>query len=265
VNARAFHRPYLGAFTAAASRVLRKRGELGVRLLFYGVLLVVFAALWKAATAAAGGAIAGYDYRALLWYVATAEGAVIATKPRMIEDIGTDIGSGAVATEMLRPVSVMGFRLAAELGEALVRLAMAMAIGWTFVWLVVGGPPGGLIPLALATPIAAVAVACNLAAQHAFAGAAFWLHDAKAAWFLYQKFVFLLGGMLLPLEVFPPWLERLAWALPFWTMSYAPARVLTGHVEPWLLAAQAAWLVLLVSFAAAVFRAGERRLEVAGG
>jgi len=196
-----------------------------------------------------------------------AEASVIATKPRLIEDIGTDIGTGAVATEMLRPVSVLGLRLAAEMGEAVVRLALALVIGSAFAWLVVGPPPVGVTLLvAVAAPSAVLAVAANLALQHAFAGAAFWLSDAKGTWFLYQKFVFLVGGMLLPLQFFPSWLRRTAFVLPFWTMAYAPARLASASpVAPGLLLAQAAWLVGLTVLAGLVFAAGERRLEVAGG
>jgi len=256
--------PYVAVFSAAAARVVRRPGELAVRLLFYVVILIVFTALWPAAAEAGGGSIAGYSAAALLWYVTVAEASVIATKPRMIEDIGNDIGSGAVATEMLRPVSVFGLRVATEMGEAVVRLAMALALGCTLMWLVKGGPPSGA-GLLLAIPSAVLAVGANLAAQHAFAGAAFWLHDAKAAWFLYLKFVFLLGGMLMPLQLFPVWLERVSWALPFWTMAYAPARLASGHLELWLFGAQAAWLVALLAVAGGIFAAGERRLEVAGG
>src|SRR5437763_418632 len=131
--------PYVAAMASAAGRVLRRPGELAVRLLFYVVILVVFSALWPAAAAANGGRIAGYSAAALLWYVAIAEAAVIATKPRLIEDIGNDIGSGAIAIEMLRPVSVLGVRLASEFGEALVRMAFALVIGASVAWLV-GGP-----------------------------------------------------------------------------------------------------------------------------
>ena len=255
---------YAAAFTAAAGRVLRRPGELAVRLLFYIVILIVFTALWPAAAEASGGSIAGYTAIALLWYVTVAEGSVIATKPRLIEDIGNDIGSGAVATEMLRPVSVFGLRFATEMGEALVRLAMALVMGGAFMWLAKGSPPSG-VGLALAVPSAVLAVGANLAAQHAFAGAAFWLNDAKAAWFLYMKFIFLLGGMLMPIELFPVWLQRVSWVLPFWTMAYAPARLASGHLDLWLFGGQTAWLAGLFVIAAGVFTAGERRLEVAGG
>jgi ABC-2 type transport system permease protein len=248
----------------AARRASRQPGELTVRMAFYCAILVVFAGLWGAATRANGGSIAGYDHRSLLWYVAAAEGAVIATKPRMIEDIGWDISSGAIVTEMLRPVSVVGLRLAAELGEGLVRLACAWVVGMTVVWLYVGPPPSAEA-LALAAPASVLALACNLAAQHAFAGAAFWLRDARSTWFLYQKLVFLLGGMLLPLEFLPAALADIARVLPFSAMAYAPARLASGHVEPWLLAVQAGWLAVLLGSAVAVFAAGERRLEVVGG
>jgi len=248
----------------SARRALHQPGELAVRVAFYALVLVIFSALWSAATRANGGSIAGYDDRALLWYVAAAEGSVIATKPRMIENIGWDISSGAIVIEMLRPASVVGLRLAAELGEALVRLVSALLVGSVIVWLYVGPPPSAAA-LALAVPSTVLALACNLAAQHAFAGAAFWLRDARSTWFLYQKLVFLVGGMLLPLEFLPATLEAIAKVLPFAAMAYAPARLASGHVEPALLAVQLGWLTVLLGCAVAVFAAGERRLEVVGG
>jgi ABC-2 type transport system permease protein len=114
-------------------------------------------------------------------------------------------------------------------------------------------------------PAAVLAVMCSLAAQHTFAAAAFWLDDAKSSWFLYQKLIFLLGGMLLPLELLPGWLEQAARGLPFWTMAYVPARLLSGHAEPDLLLVQLSWLVVLASVATYAFRVGERRLQVVGG
>jgi viologen exporter family transport system permease protein len=248
----------------AARRTLAHPGELAVRVLFYGCILVIFSALWSAATRAHGGSIAGYDVRQLLWYVTFAEGSVIATKPRMIETIGWDIASGAIVTEMLRPASVVGLRLAAEMGEAVVRLACAWCAGGVIAWLYVGPPPS-VEGIALAVPASLLALGCNVAAQHAFAGAAFWLRDSRSTWFLYQKLVFLLGGMLLPLEFLPHALALVARALPFSSMAYAPARLASGHIEPGLLVIQAAWLVTLLAAAAGIFRAGERRLEVVGG
>jgi ABC-2 type transport system permease protein len=257
-------RPYDAAFVMGVRRALAAPGELSVRVLFYFCILVVFAALWGSATAARGGEIAGYDYTALMWYVVGAEAAVVAMNPRLIETIGSAIGDGTIATEMLRPASVVGFRMAAELGEAVVRLLCVTIVGAVFAVIVVGPPPG-LGAAVLAAPAAVLAVMCSLAAQHAFAAAAFWLDDAKSSWFLYQKLIFLLGGMLLPLELLPSWLEQAARGLPFLAMAYVPARLLSGHAEAELLVVQGAWLVALAAAATYAFRVGERRLQVVGG
>lgn len=256
--------PYLAAVKSGMRRTVGGPGELVVRTGFYGVILVVFAALWKAAIESAGGPIEGYDYAALLWYVAGAEAVVVATKPRMIEDIGSDIGNGTIAIEMLRPISVVSFRIAVEMGEALVRLGAALVLGGILAWAFAGPPHSGwgVVVALLAMPMA---ILINVSAQYAFASAAFWLEDAKATWFLYQKLIFLLGGMLLPLELLPGPLESVTRLLPFWTMAYIPARPLAGFPEPWLMLHQVFWLAVVLAIAHVAFRAGERRLQVVGG
>lgn len=255
--------PAVAAGTAARG-VLAQPAGLVMALVFYGAVVAVLSGLWRAAAEGNGGAIAGYSAIALTWYIATSEAATVALNIRMIDDIGADIGSGSVAVELLRPVSVLGVRLVTELGRALPRLA-AIAVTGSVLATVVAGPPPDAVGLALAVPSLVLAIGCNLAAQHAFAAAAFWLRSAGSTWFLYQKLVFVLGGMLIPLEVLPDGLLAVCRVLPFQAMSYAPARLASGHVEPWLLAEQAAWLVALVGLALAVFRAGERRLQVVGG
>ncbi|HET9946135.1 MAG TPA: ABC-2 family transporter protein [Actinomycetes bacterium] len=244
-------------------RLLASRDGLVVAVLFYLLVSGILSALWRAA-AGEHGDVAGYSAAALTWYVFTAEAATCAINVRLIEEVGDDIGSGSVAVEMLRPLPVVAVRLAAEVGRCTARLAVLLVPGATYAWIVVGPPPS-TAGVVLAVPALVLAVAVNLCLQHALAGAAFWLRDTRATWFLYQKLVFILGGMLLPLEVLPGVLREVAMVLPFMAMAYAPARLASGHVEPWLLLVQAAWLVVLAAGAAAVFAAGQRRLQVVGG
>jgi ABC-2 type transport system permease protein len=252
------------AARTAALRVLAERGGLAVTLVFYLLVTVVLASLWRAAVGANGGNVAGYSVVAITWYVAMTEATTVSIRQRLISDVGREIGSGAIAVELLRPASVLGVRFAAEIGHVLPRLAACALTGAVFSVLVAGPPPHAGA-LALALPSLALAVACNIAAQYAFAGTAFWLRDAGSAWFIYQKLVFVMGGMLIPLEALPGWLHQVASVLPFRAMSYAPARLASGHFEPVLLVEQAGWLAVLLVAAGAVFRAGERRLQVVGG
>lgn len=255
---------YLASARSGAQRLIGTPSELIARACFYGIVIIVLASLWRAAASATGGEVVGYDAVAITWYIVFAEAAVNGTKFRMIEQIGTDIGSGAVAVEMLRPIDVVWFRISNEIGDGILRFLTMAVVGSTLALLIAGAPHDpALLAMGLASGL--LAIACNITAQHGFAAMAFWQHEAKGAWFLYQKLVFILGGMLLPLEIFPGWLQAVARLSPFWTMAYAPARLAAGFDEPMLIVGQTVWLVVLFGFATWVFGMGERRLQIGGG
>lgn len=248
----------------SALRFWRERSTLLVALPFYVIVVAVLSGVWRVAVDVSGGELAGYSATALTWYIAVSEASMLSINHRLIDEAGGAIGSGAVSVELLRPASVVGVRMATEFGLALTKLVCLGAAAVGFCVLTVGRPPDP-IALLLAVPSAVLAVAANVAAQHAFAASAFWVRDAQVAWFLYQKLVFVLGGMLIPIEVFPSWLETVARFSPFSAMAYAPARLASGHVEPGVLAGQVGWVVVLVGAAVAMFARGERRMLAVGG
>jgi ABC-2 type transport system permease protein len=257
-------RPYLSGWRLGLLRTLRSPGDLSVRIGFFAIILLVMSALWGAAVAANGGELEGYTRSSLLWYVFAAQTAVLGVRPRSVEEIGDEIGGGTIAIQMLRPVSVVGLRMAIDLGEACARLAVAFVAGAAVTWLFAGPPPSAAA-FALAAPAVVLGAAANIASSHAFGGIAFWLLDARSTWFVYQKLVFLPGGMLIPLELLPRPLEVASLLLPFATMAYVPGRIASGDVDPLLLVWQAGWLAALLAIAVGVFAAGERRLQVLGG
>lgn len=247
---------------AELRKSLANPGGLVVSGLFLLVVAGMLAALWSAAAEANGGAVAGYTAAALVWYVTISEITTISQRMQFIDELGDDIGSGRVETALLRPVPMVVLVWAAQVGGALPRLAVCCLGGLPLAAVIAGAPPDWS-GLALALPATLLAVVVNITAQHVFAAGAFWLRNARATWFVYQKLFFVLGGMLLPLEVLPDSLEAVARWLPFMAMAYVPARLAAGYVEPELLLVQAFWLVVLAATAIAVFARGERRL-VAG-
>jgi ABC-2 type transport system permease protein len=253
----------VAAFTAA-QRVINAPSAFIVSMGIYAGVVAILGSLWRTAAAANHGLVAGYTGAALTWYIAASEAATIPLNTRLIEMLGDDISSGAVAAEMLRPASVAAIRVASEIGRTLPHLAMCLVMGTGLCWLTVGAPPN-LAAAALAPLSVLLAIACNVIAQHAFATVSFWIRDARSTWFIYQKFVFVVGGMLLPLEVLPHGIATVAKVLPFMAMAYAPARLVSGHFEPWLLLVQVGWIAVLAGACALAFRAGEQRLQVVGG
>lgn len=245
--------------TISTRRVAGERAGLVVVAVFYVMVTAVLAGLWAVAADANGGSIVGYSSVALVWYVAATEAGTIALPSKLIEEIGDEIGSERVATEMLRPVSVLWMRVAGQVGTMVPRLAVCVSVGVVFASLIGGAPPRpATLPYAAIALVVGVVV--NLVAQHAFAAATFWVRDAKSAWFIYQKLVFVVGGMLLPLEVLPDAVETVAKVLPFMAMAYVPGRLAAGFPEPELILVQLGWLAVLAVVATRIFAAGERRL-----
>ncbi len=243
----------------SSSTVTASRSGLLVAAFFYLVVAAMLSELWKAAAEANGGAVAGYSATALVWYIATSEAVTIPLPMRLMEDIGDDITNDTYAIELLRPVSPLVVRISGQIGAMLPRLAACVTVG-SVLALLSGGRPVSVLALALAVPSMLLALVLNLVTQHAFAASAFWVRDTKGTWFLYQKLVFVTGGMLLPLEVLPDALETICRWLPFMAMAYAPARLASGHVEPALLAIQLGWLIVLGLLTRRLFAAGQRRL-----
>ncbi|MEM7096254.1 MAG: ABC-2 family transporter protein [Actinomycetota bacterium] len=248
---------------SAVRRVTRQPGVLVFTAVFYLMVTVALSSVWRAAAETSGGALVGYTAAAFTWYVATSESVIISLPQRLIYDIAEDVRSGHILGEMVRPTPTIVGRIATQIGTALPRLGICVVIGFAFCSLV-AGLPTSWSAIALAAPAAVLAISTNIAGQHAFAASSFWFRDAGSAWFLYQKIVFVGGGMLIPLEVLPDAVNGWLRLLPFAAMAYTPARLASGHVEPELLLLQAGWLAVFVLLAARAFGAGERHLMRVG-
>jgi ABC-2 type transport system permease protein len=250
----------LVAAFATQLRVYRRAPTaLLVHGVFYLMVTAVLSGLWRVAVAATGGTMAGYDPTAIVWYIATTEAAILGVRPRLIEDEGEEITSGRIELDLLRPAAVFPLKYAAQLGETAPKLACSIVLGVTWARLFGGAPANGGA-LAMAGLALVLAVLVNIAAQLATATLSFWLRDVKSTWFLYQKLIFVLGGMLLPLEVLPSAVEAVAKALPFMAMAYVPGRLAAGHTEWSLIGLQVLWLMVMGAVAAIGYRAGPARM-----
>jgi ABC-2 type transport system permease protein len=98
--------------------------------------------------------------------------------------------------------------------------------------------------------------------------AAFVTEDINAFQWIYQKFAFILGGLLIPLDFYPGWLQAIAKALPFSSMIYAPSRLfVTPSIDLFIntILMQVVWIVVLGSIAVLAYRRGVAVLTVNGG
>lgn len=209
-----------GAFCrVAAAQARRERGEMYGRMAFFVVLLGVFSRLWNIVGAADRSIT--IDPKAMLWYLAVTEWIAISA-PFLHVDIQEAIRRGDVACQLGRPVSYVGATLAEGLGRVAVRAPLlgATALIWTSV-LTHSIPP--LRVLLVVVPLGLAATALLTAMSLGIGLLAFWIEDVTPVAWVWQKLLFVLGGLMLPLQVYPDALRRVALLTPFPAMLTGPA------------------------------------------
>jgi ABC-2 type transport system permease protein len=242
--------------------------DLLVRSVFMVVVLIVFVNLWAAAYAATGQAsIEGYSLSDIVWYMVITE-SIIISKPNVAVVIDGEVRAGDVAYRLSRPYSYPLYHLASYLGEAVVRLPVSIVAGTIVAWIAVGPPPVSIQSVVALV----VSMGCALTLQgiiEVLVGlCAFWVEDTMPILWIWNKFALTLGGVLLPLELFPDWLAAIARALPFAAVAYAPGRLFVGF--DWSIAAsviltQAVWIGLCWLTVALLFGRATRRVVAHGG
>ena len=258
-------RKYASVARMAIHREMAARATLIARLVLYGVLLLIFSKLWGVVAERRTSMPA--SPRDLLWYLAVTEWIVL-SGPFIYLQIEKDIQRGEIATLLPRPMSYLGFRLAEGAGELLLRASVMAAGGFVFAWLMAGGLPEDPRGLLAALPLGLLAGLVVLAMHAAIGLTAVWLTDSAPLYWVWQKSAFILGGLMLPLEVYPRWLRGVALLTPFPALLNGPGRMAFGW-QP-ALALQVALQLLFWSIASTVFLLwiygrARRSLEVTGG
>jgi ABC-2 type transport system permease protein len=256
---------YAAVAATAVRHAFMQRWEVVGRAAFYALFLVIFSRLWKVALASDGA----WDHGPveMLWYLAVTEWVVLST-PLVHDEVQEDVRTGDIAYLLPRPMSYVGARVAEGVGLLLVRMATLAVPGFLLAWGLSGGLPSEPRGLLLAVPLGVLAGCACVVFQTAIGVAAFWIQDAAPVYWIWQKLMFLFGGLILPLDVYPEWMRTVAACTPFHALIYGPARSALGF-DPAQAAVTAAWIVgwgavawwLLVS----AFRRGLRVLDVNGG
>ncbi|MBI4473704.1 MAG: ABC-2 family transporter protein [Acidobacteria bacterium] len=202
------------AYTSARSN-LAYAGEVLVRNVFMGIILYIFAQLWRAVYAQVQSErLGGLTLREMIWYLVITEAIMIST-PRVSIEVDEDVRTGRLAVDLLRPVSYVLYRLGHTLGERLVRFFVNAVAGAAIAILLVGPlhlSASGMGMFMLVLPLAFV---LEFLGFFLIGLAAFWLENTSALTLIYSRAGMILGGMLMPVEVFPETWQWIVRALPF--------------------------------------------------
>lgn len=158
-----------------------------------------------------------------------------------------EVRRGDVAYQLPRPVSFTRATLAQCAGTLSVRAPILGAVAFVCAFAFTGAAaaPRALLWL---FPFGLVA-SLELSELYVLLGLmSFWLTDATSVYWVMSKLLFVLGGLMLPLELYPDWLQSVARYTPFPYLLAGPAGFLLRAPGPdaWTLGASLSFWALLL-------------------
>jgi len=260
--------PYSFVLRTAARQQWVYRAEMAMRAVQMVLFMGIFVALWSTAFGVSGRAeLAGYSLAEVVWYLAMTETIALSTS-RVFIEIGEAVKAGGVAYQLARPLSYPLYQVANSLGNSTPRFALNLLTATAVAGLGTGQWPGSLRGILAFVGMAALALLLDSLIAVLIGLLAFWIEEVTPAFWIYQKLLFTVGGLFLPLEMFPQWLRRLTRWLPFQFITYAPARAFVDFEPGFVLraaAGQAAYVAALSALVALVWGRARRRLVIHGG
>ena len=227
-----------------------------------------YLALWEASPGAGG-----YDAQDAVTYVWLGQALLMTIAlwgGGTTDDLAERIRTGDIAIDLYRPVGLVGWYLASDLGRAAYHL-LTRGLAPTLIGLVVFDislPASPLHALAFAVSLV-LAVVVSFAIRFLVASTAFWLLDQSGVKVMSGAFAIFFSGMMLPLVLFPGWLGTVAQALPWASYVQVPADIWLGkHTGSGLLVAlgfQVFWAVVLLLACQGVLALATRKVVVQGG
>lgn len=258
---------YLAIFKINLINSLAYPAELVTRSAMILLFMWIFFQLWHITFAAAGSeVINGLSLRDTMWYLLLAETLELG-RPRLARVISEQVKDGSIAYLLNKPYNFLLYQLSSGLGESLPRMSMLFMLGGALVW-TLAGPSPNIVNWPLALIVLVGAWLLHFCVNALIGLSAFTVEEVAPFEWIYQKLVFILGGMLIPLDFYPAWLQTIAKSLPFAYMMYGPARL---FVQPdmrlfmVIVIGQLLWLAVLGGLLVQVFSRGMKRLAINGG
>ena len=185
------------------------------RAVFIVLIMFIFVQLWTAVYESQGTAeIAGLTLADTIWYFLIAE-MIELGKFRHDQSISEEVKDGSIAYTLVRPYNYLAYHFFNGMGESLVKMGLIFLLGLPVVLIYAGLPAITLQGFVAFLLVLLLALLLDFCMASSIGLLAFVVEDTFPFRLIYQKLIFILGGLLIPLDFLPLWLQRIARLLPF--------------------------------------------------
>ncbi len=216
------------------------------------------------------GSVAGYDAAQVVTFTWVTQALIMVVNLWGGIGVGDTIASGAVVSDLSKPFSLTGYWLSRECGRAVYFLAFRCAP-----ILVIGHLVHGLRWPQHPTTWPVLAVSRALAVAISFAWGfiieltGFWTLQTKGIRQLALGVLMFFSGFVVPIPLFPDWLQTVAYALPFASITQVPGDMFLERLDAaqtvHALAGQSIWAAAMIGAAQALVTVATRRVVTQGG
>ncbi len=260
----------LGVFGAAArlgfKQACAERLSLLGNFLMYAVILLAYAGVfrWIPADVLAAHHV---TVEGLIAYLGVTEFVLFCAATAHYKEMQSDILSDQIHLELLRPCPAWVVRLGDWSGQYAVRFFVLFVPCAALIFFLTEGvvpSVGAVVGMLAGLPLAGLIL---LGSYFMVGVSCLWLKQAEPAFWVWQKALFLLGGLLWPLALYPDLLARLVWLTPFPSVLAAPAGWMVGADVLPLVAGylhQGFWTLVLLVLVAKTNGAMLRRIQNEG-
>lgn len=237
---------------------------------FIAIILFVFYNMWSVVYKFSGTAIiSGFSFATMMYFLLMSESVTFTDGDKRVgKKISEEIKSGEIAYSLNKPYNFIAYNYAYYIGPTFTSIFITFVLGFALFALLVGLPAvnPAIIPFVTLTVVFSVTI--NFLIYLSIGLLSLWFEDISAFLWMQQKFVFILGGMLLPLEFFPKILQDIAINLPFAYIAYAPAKLFVSFSIEFFIQTvlmQLFWIGLFAALSITLFRLGSKKVSINGG
>jgi ABC-2 type transport system permease protein len=266
-GARRAIRAYPTLLRVGLSEVVAYRAEFVVWILTTNMPFVMLA-IWHAV--ASDGPVGRFGKTEFVAYYLGGWVIRLLTSTWLVWELSMEVRGGALSARLLRPLHPLFAFSAEHLAAVPMRMVIVTPVVVVLVW-VAGDRLAIRDPRILAIFVAAMIGAWLLIffTMVLLGSTSFFLESAIGVFEMYLALFAVLSGYLVPLELLPPWVGRIAHLSPFDSMLALPLETLIGLRDVGTaardLARQWAYVVVMAALGLSVWRRGVKRYVAFGG
>ncbi|SHE34764.1 ABC-2 type transport system permease protein [Caldanaerobius fijiensis DSM 17918] len=211
--------------------------------------------------------ISGFTFKQLLWYLFMTE-VISLAKTDIFKTINTDVKNGNIAYLINKPYNYIFYNYFNAWGEIILKTLTNIIAAGVLTYTFVGPLKVNIAILPVIALSMFMSISINFFITTALSLTSFWFEENTAFFWIYTKLIFIVGGMLIPIEMFPGWLKAISLKLPFAYVTYGPAKLLVSfdpHISIEILSYQLVYLLTFMFLSIYLFKLGSRCLNVNGG